>query len=109
MHKDESKIFSYIIFNSSINNSVANSGAIAQVKAWHVFKYDRNKFVEMPVNLYQISIGSDGSFWRVNSKGMIYKYDGKIFQQVTGALTSIAVGADGSVWGLKPFDNITTG
>jgi hypothetical protein len=60
-------------------------------------------FTPVQGNLQQISVGSDGTVWGINSGGLIYRYNSQTqsWTGVSGFLTQIAVGGDGSVWGLN--------
>ena len=51
-----------VLFSIAVSTILLlNSGAIAQVKANGVYKFDGSNFVQMPGSLAGISIGSDGS------------------------------------------------
>ena len=51
----------------------------------------------------EISIGADGSVWRVNSSGEISMYNAQTqsWTEIPGELVQVAVGAANSVWGIN--------
>ncbi|MGN6709703.1 MAG: tectonin domain-containing protein, partial [Candidatus Nitrosocosmicus sp.] len=105
--KLKSYLVLFIIALSAI--LLLNSGAVAQVKAKSIYKWDGNNFVQVPGNLEHIAVGADGSVWGVNSNAHsdnIYKWDGNNFVQVPGNLESISVGNKDNVWGLNSDDMI---
>jgi sugar lactone lactonase YvrE len=63
---------------------------------------------QMPGSLSQISVGSDGTVWGLNSAGQAYFFNPQTqtWQQAPGSLTQIAVGASGIVWGLNAAGQI---
>jgi len=68
----------------------------------------RSFFREVPGLLTQISVGSDGAVWGVNTVGQIWTYNiqDQTWQQAPGLLQQIAVGANGFVWGLNSAGDI---
>ena len=65
-------------------------------------------FQQMPGSLHQISVGTDGSIWGINSADSIFFYNSQTqaWQMVPGWLSQIAVGAKGYIWGLNSEGNI---
>jgi sugar lactone lactonase YvrE len=63
---------------------------------------------QVPGSLSQVSVGSDGTVWGLNSAGQIYMFNPQTqtWQQAPGLLTQIAVGANGSIWGLNAAGQI---
>jgi len=58
---------------------------------------------QVPGLLSQISVGSDGTVWGLNSAGQIYMFNSQTqtWQQVPGLLAQIAVGSSSFVFGLN--------
>ncbi|MDJ0901761.1 MAG: hypothetical protein QNJ55_23470, partial [Xenococcus sp. MO_188.B8] len=57
--------------------------------------------------LKQISVGSAGEIWGVNSSDNIYQYTGEnSWQQIAGGLKWVSVAADGTVFGVNSNDDI---
>ena len=65
-------------------------------------------FQQMPGSLQQVSVGTDGSIWGINSADAIFFYNSQTqaWQMVPGSLSQIAVGANGYIWGLNAGGNI---
>jgi uncharacterized repeat protein (TIGR03803 family) len=61
-----------------------------------------------PGLLSQISVGSDGTVWGLNSAGQPYMFNPLTgtWQQAPGSLTHIAVGSSGVIWGLNAAGQI---
>jgi len=57
-------------------------------------------------SLKQVSVGSDGSVWGVNSLDKIYRWTGSDWTLVGGSLKQVSVGPDGSVWGVNSSNEI---
>jgi hypothetical protein len=80
-------------FSSSLVINLSGTGA-----AWQ----------QVPGLLFQISVGSDGTVWGLNSAGQAYFFNPQTqtWQQAPGLLTQIAVGASGFVWALNAAGQI---
>ncbi len=65
-------------------------------------------FLQVPGNLTNISVGSDGTVWGIGNLGQIWMYNpqSQTWLEAPGQLTQIAVGASGFVWGLNSAGNI---
>jgi sugar lactone lactonase YvrE len=63
---------------------------------------------QVPGMLSQVSVGSDGTVWGLNSAGQAYFFNPQTqsWQQAPGLLTQIVVGASGFVWGLNASGQI---
>jgi hypothetical protein len=61
-----------------------------------------------PGALSQVSVGSDGTVWGINSAGQAYMFNPQTqtWQQAPGLFTQIAVGASGFVWALNAAGQI---
>ena len=61
-----------------------------------------------PGALSQVSVGSDGTVWGINSAGQAYFFNPQTqtWQQAPGLFTQIAVGASGLVWALNAAGQI---
>lgn len=63
-------------------------------------------WVKMDGLLKDISIGSDGTIWGVNSNDDIYKRQNNRWVKVDGKLKQISVGNNTNVWGVNSGENI---
>jgi hypothetical protein len=63
---------------------------------------------QVPGLLSQISVGSDGTVWGLNSAGQPYMFNSQTqtWQQAPGLLTQITVASSGVVWGLNAAGQI---
>jgi hypothetical protein len=63
---------------------------------------------QVPGSLSQVSVGSDGTVWGINSAGQIYMFNPlmQTWVQAPGLLTQIAVGSSGVIWGLNAAGQI---
>jgi hypothetical protein len=63
---------------------------------------------QAPGSLSQISVGSDGTVWGLNSAGQPYMFNSQTqtWQQAPGLLTQITVASSGVVWGLNAAGQI---
>jgi hypothetical protein len=63
---------------------------------------------EVPGSLTQITVGSDGTVWGINSSNQTFWFNPQTqnWQRTPGLLTQIAVGANGFVWGLDAAGDI---
>ena len=93
-----------VLFSITVSTILLlNSVSVAQSTDNDIYNYDGNKFVAVPGNLQQISVGADGSVWGFDSYQRINKYDGSKFYGVAGLAyfaDEIAVGNKDNVWGV---------
>jgi len=63
---------------------------------------------QMPGLLSQVSVGSDGTVWGINSAGQVYMFNPQTqtWQQAPGLLTQVVVGSSGFVWALNAAGQI---
>jgi len=63
---------------------------------------------QAPGSLSQISVGSDGTVWGLNSAGQPYMFNSQTqtWQQAPGLLTQVTVASSGVVWGLNAAGQI---
>jgi len=63
---------------------------------------------QVPGSLSQISVGSDGTVWGLNSAGQPYMFNSQTqtWQQAPGLLTQVTVASNGVVWGLNAAGQI---
>jgi len=80
-------------FSSSLMINLSGTGATWQ---------------QVPGLLSQISVGSDGTVWGLNSAGQPYMFNPQTqtWQQAPGVLTQITVASSGVVWGLNAAGQI---
>jgi hypothetical protein len=66
------------------------------------------EFTQVPGSLAQISVGSDGSVWGINSAGQIYWSNPQTqhWQHILGQLAQVAVASDGAVWGINSAQQV---
>jgi sugar lactone lactonase YvrE len=81
-------------FSSSLVISLSGTG----VEGW----------LQMPGAFSQVSVGSDGTVWGINSTGQVYMFNPQTqtWQPAPGLFTQIAVGASGFVWALNAAGQI---
>jgi len=60
-------------------------------------------FEQRPGQLTQLSVGSDGTVWGINSAQQIYAYDisSQAWTPIPGFLSRIAVGSSSAAWGIN--------
>ena len=70
------------------------------------FAFER--FEQVPGELTQLSVGSDGTVWGVNSAQQIYTFDYSNggWTHIPGELTQISVGSNSAVWGINAMGHI---
>jgi hypothetical protein len=86
--------------NDTLTGSVAVGIVLVSGNSWHpVFPF---------ATLVQVSAGSDGAVWGVDSSGNVYRYrGGRLWRQITGLqLTQVSVGSSNHIWGVDSSGNV---
>jgi hypothetical protein len=95
--RSASLIFTDNASNSPQTATLSGTGA-SPTSAWQ----------QMPGALSQVSVGSDGTVWGINSAGQVYMFNPQTqtWQQAPGLFTQVAVGSSGFVWALNAAGQI---
>ena len=56
--------------------------------------------------LKQVSVGTEGDIWGVQSNGSVYKWNGETWDVQPGQLKQISVGKNNDIWGVSVLNTI---
>jgi hypothetical protein len=80
------------------NGSVWHIGTNKVAGGFGVYRWDNNRWTNVPGGAVRIAVDPKGNPWVVNDQNNIFRHDGRQWHMMPGAGTDIGIGANGSVW-----------
>lgn len=71
-----------------------------------ILRFVNNEWVQVPSGPTQLSVGTDGTVWGVNTSGTIFHFNGSGWETIYGRLDQISVASASRVCGVNDIGNV---